>query len=918
MAKTQTLVDNFSNPATLSTLWGRSYGSTVIAGDEAAIPTSGPGAALLSTSSTLNFTGSYILAQVAPFQAADSQVQLAVQLSASNVAYVSYYEGTMYGTIVQGGTQTNSSGIAYSATTHAWWRVREQSGTIYYEVGPDGLKWSQIWSTTYTINLTSVEVYVYCVTNSGSSGTTYLKNFNIIPAVTQPAVSPPGFLSPAAFPFPNGPFGLPNDAPPTTPQPYLISNASIGGVSSNTLAIPVQYPTSRGDAIAVLLEYGSGLGNTVSCIDTQGNSYSLAVAQHNQNPWNAIYVAQNSNPLTVADTITVTFSGSTSQSRITIVVGCPTGAVTSSPGSSWLTCTSSASNTAGASSVAVATSAAVSGPMIIIGLAASPAASPIPRFPQNWNTLAVNSTDGQLVAAFLSATSVPAGSTVFQALSASSTSMSAQYVTLQLETRFASQPGLMPGSQASPPGLMSPGAWPVFPLEIGEVNDAYNGVPVPYLISQSNTVHSSSATITVYVNILTGRGDAITVLTQTSTGGAVLSVTDTQGNIYSQTISELALAPYTSIWVAQNTLALSSVNNDSITVTFTTANTNSVAVVTGCSAAAVVPQTANDWLTFSQVNVNEAGNGPLSVTTPNPIPGPVMLISSVSTGSSGSPTIPLFPQDWVVMITSTANNYFIVAYKLVSHYTPSGATVVSVLHGSGGNIIVSYVALPLETSIAPNRPSPDMPPGMQSPGAWQYQPMQRSFNTLNNVTLPGNTGLVNIAAPQGTASELMYNPVSSVSQLAVQGVLYETIVGSDSSLSTVAPLGTSQLNVQSVAAHNTIAAIDGSLTELITGNVSVVVQMADQGVVVLSASGSIADVTVDAENGTLHLPLVFTAPPASVDISALAGGFPVYLRGIPVTVTESALSGYLEILAIPGVAYWSGQLIIPDYDQRLI
>jgi hypothetical protein len=82
-------------------------------------------------------------------------------------------------------------------------------------------------------------------------------------------LSPPGFQSPAAFPY-APPFPA-NDVP-VAGAPYLIAQLS-NTVSSVTTAIPVQNTSAAGDAIAVLVGSGGSGIPPVSCADTQGNKY---------------------------------------------------------------------------------------------------------------------------------------------------------------------------------------------------------------------------------------------------------------------------------------------------------------------------------------------------------------------------------------------------------------------------------------------------------------------------------------------------------------------------------------------------------------------------------------------------------------------------------------------------------------------
>jgi hypothetical protein len=82
------------------------------------------------------------------------------------------------------GTSVNLATVTYSATTHAWWRIRAASGTVYWDTSPDGFTWTQQASWAATIPLTSMKVILgsgYTGTEP-SPGTALFDNFNV-PAV---------------------------------------------------------------------------------------------------------------------------------------------------------------------------------------------------------------------------------------------------------------------------------------------------------------------------------------------------------------------------------------------------------------------------------------------------------------------------------------------------------------------------------------------------------------------------------------------------------------------------------------------------------------------------------------------------------------------------------------------------------------
>src|ERR1019366_4201886 len=53
--------------------------------------------------------------------------------------------------------------------------------------------------------------------------------------------------------------------------------------------------------------------------------------------------------------------------------------------------------------------------------------------------------------------------------------------------------------------------------------------------------------------------------------------------------------------------------------------------------------------------------------------------------------------------------------------------------------VLRFTALIPETRFAPRGPLPDMPPGMQSPGAWQFTPLPRNGAVTGTRYLTGQT-----------------------------------------------------------------------------------------------------------------------------------------------------------------------------------
>lgn len=104
-------------------------------------------------------------------------------LDINNALQWLYGSGTLKAIAWKAGTQMVLASLPYSASTHLWWRIRETSGTVYWETSPDGLSWTPqaSYSTASLFDLSSLKVYFFAETwGSGAStpGTAKFANFN--------------------------------------------------------------------------------------------------------------------------------------------------------------------------------------------------------------------------------------------------------------------------------------------------------------------------------------------------------------------------------------------------------------------------------------------------------------------------------------------------------------------------------------------------------------------------------------------------------------------------------------------------------------------------------------------------------------------------------------------------------------------
>lgn len=84
------------------------------------------------------------------------------------------------------GVQTRLAGATYSPVTHAWLRIRETAGTVYFETSPNGDSWASFASTPDIPNVNFLNVWIQNGTYASEASTTtcVYDNLNLPPLIT--------------------------------------------------------------------------------------------------------------------------------------------------------------------------------------------------------------------------------------------------------------------------------------------------------------------------------------------------------------------------------------------------------------------------------------------------------------------------------------------------------------------------------------------------------------------------------------------------------------------------------------------------------------------------------------------------------------------------------------------------------------
>ena len=534
--------------------------------------------------------------------------------------------------------------------------------------------------------------------------------------------SPPGFLSPAAFPF-QPPFPQ-DDAPSLGPAPVLrgvnYANSRTGTPFTLTPAMPAG--VQPGDLILIW------------CIDSSTNSvwsapgYAAAPANISvgaglttQLLWrnaDGTDAAQSA----AGGTVTVTQTVTHICNCVLMVYGNPAGGIVSfdgvpSPG------TISAGSTTSVASNAVTTYNQNERVIWLgavrnnSGLAVLPAIVPPPGFDAKGHQ-SNTSFGGTLDIGILQADlcQIPAATV---SSTTGSVTFSERTAGLALALYCAPTASFMP--PLPPPGFMSPAGFAFSPTAPQVVSDA--PVPgAPYLIGTMAAAASSSLTLTLTAG--SNAGDTIVVFTAAVAVAA--RCTDTRGNSYSL----LALPNAQSVRINQFT----AVNpapvkpGDSVTVTWNGAAGVGLMVIGLPGARAGVPN--GNLIPDAAINGNAGVTSTVTATiAASSLSRPAeVAVAYVMLGSAVAGPVN-WPPDWTVItsgIVGSPGGYYgtSAAYKVLTSKAQVQATFLSAAaNPPSGLIITTFMP---ETRFAPVGPHPDMPPGMQSPGAWQFTPLPRN------------------------------------------------------------------------------------------------------------------------------------------------------------------------------------------------
>jgi hypothetical protein len=138
------------------------------------------------SSASYDLTGSALLVQVPQTASttANGQTYIELDAPANNSLSIVEENGSLYFRVTNAGTYQNIGSVLYDPTQHAWWRIRESGGVLFWDTAPDGKAWTvqqQLTPLPFAINVLDVQLASGTYLAQPSPGATHYDNLNLPP-----------------------------------------------------------------------------------------------------------------------------------------------------------------------------------------------------------------------------------------------------------------------------------------------------------------------------------------------------------------------------------------------------------------------------------------------------------------------------------------------------------------------------------------------------------------------------------------------------------------------------------------------------------------------------------------------------------------------------------------------------------------
>lgn len=191
MAAISTLIDAFNLTSLQTGLWTQFTGGSATMGYTGnGVVMSYPESCTSSTdgdiasNTTYDLTGSSIYLQVlqVPRSGTSADAEFRLKVDASNFYRFVYEGGTLFFQKQIATVTATVASIAYNSISHAFWRLRESGGTVFWDTSPDGLEGNWTNQTTFinVLTITSLTVLIAgtCFQVETGPGQFIFKNLN--------------------------------------------------------------------------------------------------------------------------------------------------------------------------------------------------------------------------------------------------------------------------------------------------------------------------------------------------------------------------------------------------------------------------------------------------------------------------------------------------------------------------------------------------------------------------------------------------------------------------------------------------------------------------------------------------------------------------------------------------------------------
>jgi hypothetical protein len=185
------LVDNFNDNSVNATLWPGSYGTYQEAGGRARVACDTAFNAYKS-GTIYTLTGSSVFLQVFPPAAAGAATStctmfLTTTTAGTDAGFLVDTAGNAMGIYLRSGfADAGAVFLTYSANDHAWLRLRETAGSLYWETSPNGSTWTiqRTAATPAWASNTDLSLFMDSHRDAGTNNWAEYDNLNALPVTT--------------------------------------------------------------------------------------------------------------------------------------------------------------------------------------------------------------------------------------------------------------------------------------------------------------------------------------------------------------------------------------------------------------------------------------------------------------------------------------------------------------------------------------------------------------------------------------------------------------------------------------------------------------------------------------------------------------------------------------------------------------